>query len=326
MADQQQQPIIVGVDGSDLSVAALRHARVLAQALGCPVEAITVWHYHVAPGTFTPALWNPAGKAQETLEEALVRAFGRQAPAGIRARTIQGQPAKALVEAGRHARMLVLGSRGHGGLTALLLGSVTAACAAHAPCPVLIVRAGPADEPARKRRTARSEEKTMNTPAGLPPDAAQVPAQAAVLQHHEQMRHRLKSLASALAHSVAAGDAVAGHEAHAVLVEWCERDLVPHVLAEEDKLYGPAAGLPGAGLLVEGLLDEHRALVDLVEELRGTDGLDGAVLGRCLERIFALHTGKEDKLLLPQLAAAPGLPLAEAVAGLVELVGEAHVR
>ncbi|NKX50242.1 hemerythrin domain-containing protein [Arthrobacter deserti] len=166
----------------------------------------------------------------------------------------------------------------------------------------------------------------MDGPAQVPPDSAQAAAQAAVLQHHEQMRHRVKSLASALARTAAAGDAVAEHDAHAVLVEWGERDFLPHALAEEDKLYGPAAEVPEARLLVEGLLADHRELAGLLEQLRGADGTAGAVLGGCLERIFALHTDKEDRLLLPLLAALPGAALAEAVQGLVELVGEAHVR
>ena len=46
---------------------------------------------------------------------------------------------KVLLDAGRGARMLVLGSRGHGGFAGLLLGSVSSACAQHATCPVVVV-------------------------------------------------------------------------------------------------------------------------------------------------------------------------------------------
>ncbi|MCG2621066.1 hemerythrin domain-containing protein [Arthrobacter sp. I2-34] len=151
-------------------------------------------------------------------------------------------------------------------------------------------------------------------------------ARAAMRHHHEQMRHRLKSLADALAKAVAARDTVAEHDAHAVLVEWCETELLPHALAEEDRLYGPAADLAEGRLLVEGMLAEHRAIVGLLEELRGADGVAGAVAAGVMDRIFALHLDKEDRLLLPLLAAAPGLSLADAVEGLAELVGAAHVH
>lgn len=152
MTDQRRQPIIVGVDGSDLSVSALRHGRELADALGCPVEAVAAWNYQMTPGTFTPVLWNPAVEAEKVLRDALTRAFGDRPPAEIRIRVVHGQPAKVLVDAGRGARMLVLGGRGRGGISGRLLGSVSAACAAHAPCPVLIVRADPGQEPAPRTK------------------------------------------------------------------------------------------------------------------------------------------------------------------------------
>ncbi|MCG2621067.1 universal stress protein [Arthrobacter sp. I2-34] len=146
MTDQGRQPIIVGVDGSDLSVAALRHARVFADALDSPVEAIAAWNYQAAPGTFTPVLWNPAEEAEKVLRDALGRAFGDRPPAQIVSHAVHGHPAQVLIDAGRGARMLVLGSRGRGGFAGRLLGSVSTACAAHAPCPVLIVRADPGME------------------------------------------------------------------------------------------------------------------------------------------------------------------------------------
>jgi hypothetical protein len=267
-------------------------------------------------------LWHPAEEAGKVLRDALTRAFGDRPPAGIRTRAVHGQPAQVLVDAGRGARMLVLGGRGRSSISGRLLGSVSTACAAHAPCPVLIVRVDPGQEP--DRRTKDSEETAMNQPA-REPDAAGA-AQAALREHHGQMRHRLQALAAALERAAAAGDSVAAHDEHAVLVEWCETDLLPHTLAEEDRLYGAAADRPEGRLLVEGLLAEHRALVALVEELRGAGGIGAAVTAGALDRVFALHLDKEDRLLLPLLAQAPGLSLPEAVEGLEALVGAAHVR
>lgn len=151
-------------------------------------------------------------------------------------------------------------------------------------------------------------------------------ALAAVERHHADMLKRLDSLATALTHAVRAGDTVAEHDAHEVLVEWCETELVPHALAEEGSLYGGARNLPEGTLLVDGMLAEHQAIAGLVEELRGSAGVDAAVAAGSLRNIFALHLEKENRFLLPLIAASPGLSLARTVEGLQELVGETHVQ
>ena len=151
-------------------------------------------------------------------------------------------------------------------------------------------------------------------------------ALAAVERHHAGMLKRLDALATALTHAVRSGDTVAEHDAHEVLVEWCETELVPHVLAEEGPLYGGARNLPEGTLLVDGMLAEHQAIAGLVEELRGSAGVDAAVAAGSLRNIFALHLEKENRLLLPFIVASPGLSLARTVEGLQELVGEAHVQ
>jgi nucleotide-binding universal stress UspA family protein len=56
----------------------------------------------------------------------------------------EGSAARVLIDAVGEADLLVVGSRGHGGFTNLLLGSVSQQCAQHAPCPVVIVRSSPA--------------------------------------------------------------------------------------------------------------------------------------------------------------------------------------
>ena len=151
-------------------------------------------------------------------------------------------------------------------------------------------------------------------------------ALAAVEQHHAGMLKRLDALVSKLTRAVTTGDAPAEHDAHGVLVEWCETELVPHALAEEGPLYGGARKMPECTLLVDGMLAEHQVIVGLLEKLRGSAGVDAAVAAGSIRNIFALHLDKENRFLLPFIAASPGLSLARAVEGLQELVGETHAH
>lgn len=138
--------IIVGVDGSPSSIAALRYAARLARVLDAPLEAITTWVYPPYVDYALLGDWSPQEHARAALDEAVTAAFGGTPPERFTATTLPGSPADALIGASKDAQMLVLGSRGHGGFAGLLLGSVSNACAAHARCPVLILRADVAVE------------------------------------------------------------------------------------------------------------------------------------------------------------------------------------
>jgi hypothetical protein len=74
------------------------------------------------------------------------------------------------------------------------------------------------------------------------------------------------------------------------------------------------------------MLAEHQVIVGLVEDLRGSTGVDAAVAAGSIRNIFALHLDKENRLLMPFIVASPELSLARAVEGLHELVGETHVH
>lgn len=136
--------IVVGVDGSEPSIDALRYAVKVGDALDKRVEAVAIWHpavsmydvYSPEPG------WSPEGEAHQMLDEAIATAFGDMVPDRLSASTWKGRTAQALIEVSTDSEMLVLGSRGHGGFAGLMLGSVSTACAAHAHCPVLITHHG----------------------------------------------------------------------------------------------------------------------------------------------------------------------------------------
>ncbi|WP_448808039.1 universal stress protein [Agromyces bauzanensis] len=133
--------VIVGVDGSDSSLAALRYAADLAPKLGLRVRALAVWNYpSFLYGGYYPQMdWTPEDDAQRIVTRSAEEVFGPQPPEWFATRTRQGRPAEVLIDESQHAEMLVVGSRGHGGFTGLLLGSVSAAVAEHAHCPVLVV-------------------------------------------------------------------------------------------------------------------------------------------------------------------------------------------
>lgn len=152
--------------------------------------------------------------------------------------------------------------------------------------------------------------------------AAEAEALQAVERHHAHMLKHLNGLVALLVEAVEARDAAAEGAAQATLLDWCDTHLIPHALAEEGPLYGGPHATPEGRLLVEGMLAEHRVIVDLVEELRTSKGLSGAVAGAAIQRMFAMHLDKENRLLMPFVAGSPELSLAAAVKGLHELTGE----
>lgn len=135
--------IVVGVDGSESSIEALRYAVRAANAFGTSLEAIAVWTYPAGAEVALLAGWSPEEDAHEILETVADVVFNGNRPAWFSTATKPGLAARALIEESVGAEMLVLGSRGRGGFAGLLLGSVSATCAEHAHCPVLIVHRTP---------------------------------------------------------------------------------------------------------------------------------------------------------------------------------------
>lgn len=135
-------PVVVGVDGSPLSEAALAFAFEAAALRAVPLVAVHAWwDILVDPGA-APFLDLASADAreQEVLAERLA-GWGEKYPdVPVRRVVVPDRPARALVSRSHDAGLVVVGSRGRGGFTGLLLGSVSHALLHHAACPVAVVR------------------------------------------------------------------------------------------------------------------------------------------------------------------------------------------
>lgn len=140
VSDDGSAPVLVGVDGSVESREALRWALQLGRMTGAPVEAVAAWEYPaVGYGSTAPSapVYQPEADTKELLDTVVDEVAGPDA-AAVRRTVAEGRASRVLIEASRRGRVLVVGSRGHGALVGLLLGSVSSACAEHAHCSVLV--------------------------------------------------------------------------------------------------------------------------------------------------------------------------------------------
>jgi nucleotide-binding universal stress UspA family protein len=145
--------IVVGVDGSAPSLAALRWAADEAKLRDARLVAVHAWTYPppvALPGPGLAPLPEPELPGQlEALREsagaeldaALSDAFPGGAPVEVERKLVEGDPAATLADESRSADLVVVGSRGRSALAAALLGSVSEHVVSHASCPVVVLRA-----------------------------------------------------------------------------------------------------------------------------------------------------------------------------------------
>ncbi|HET8528769.1 MAG TPA: universal stress protein [Gaiellaceae bacterium] len=139
--------VVVGVDSSEGAKEALRFALEEARLRDLPVRAVHAWRYIPAAIGFPESGYPPEvdvaqlrEAAEAALEATVAEVAGESPGVEIGRRVVEGPAAGVLVDESRDAALLVVGSRGHGGFTGLLLGSVSQQVANHAACPVVIVR------------------------------------------------------------------------------------------------------------------------------------------------------------------------------------------
>lgn len=131
--------VVVGVDGSASSVGALKAAARIASDFDATLTAVVAWQMPPFEGTY-PIEYSPESDAQRILEDAEAAAFGGDLPPKYERKLVGDTPVAALVNESHDADLVVVGTRGHGGVVGMLLGSVSASVAQYSHCPVLIHR------------------------------------------------------------------------------------------------------------------------------------------------------------------------------------------
>jgi nucleotide-binding universal stress UspA family protein len=142
----EDRRIVVGVDGSEGSKAALRWAMAEARLSNATIEAVITWQNPVVYGYSYG--WMPAIGEGESVAAIMAKVLDDtiaevssvlQRPVTVLPRVVEGHPTQTLLDAAAGADLLVVGSRGHSTFAGILLGSVSQHCVQHAPCPVVVV-------------------------------------------------------------------------------------------------------------------------------------------------------------------------------------------
>ncbi|MFJ6387813.1 universal stress protein [Streptomyces sp. NPDC091972] len=149
--------VVVGVDGSEPSLRAVDRASDEAALRGVPLRIVNACLWERYEGAaLAHDLGEPVERAlpQDLVRAAVRRAGTRHPDLKVTSEVIFEEPEYALVRESRDASALVTGTRGRGGMTEALLGSVSLTVAGHAHCPVIVVR-GSHDNRARSGRHGR---------------------------------------------------------------------------------------------------------------------------------------------------------------------------
>ncbi len=149
------ETIVVGVDGSECGQVALTQAADEAALRGARLRIVSAWEIPnavyaggLAPGLDRGTLDGLRQNAEAVVREALAQVQRTQPDVSCEGEAVEGHAAEVLLREAQDASLIVVGNRGRGGFTSLLLGSVSQQVVHHAHCPVLVVRAAaPAASP-----------------------------------------------------------------------------------------------------------------------------------------------------------------------------------
>ena len=144
MIDGAGRPIVVGVDGSAGSIQAARWAGGEAQQRGCAVILVSVYSWPMSPVPLVASSdWTEEtvrSSAEGIVTEAVASLRDAAGAVAVTGAAVPGLAAYKLIELSEGAGMVVVGHRGNDGFAGLRLGSVAAKVAAHAHCPVAVIR------------------------------------------------------------------------------------------------------------------------------------------------------------------------------------------
>jgi nucleotide-binding universal stress UspA family protein len=146
--EKNERFIVVGVDGSEPSLKALRWAAQQARLTGATLRVLTTWEVATGTGwvpTF-PVDYDPQAVARQALDEAVTETLGADPDVAVERIVKEGHAAPVLLAAAKDADLLVVGSHGHGAFTGMLIGSVSEHLVRHAPCAIVVVHC---DKPPR---------------------------------------------------------------------------------------------------------------------------------------------------------------------------------
>ncbi len=139
--EKNERFIVVGVDGSEPSLKALRWAAQQARLTGATLRVLTTWEVATGTGwvpTF-PVDYDPQAVARQALDEAVTETLGADPDVAVERIVKEGHAAPVLLAAAKDADLLVVGSHGHGAFAGMLIGSVSEHLVRHAPCAIVIV-------------------------------------------------------------------------------------------------------------------------------------------------------------------------------------------
>ncbi|MFJ8962514.1 universal stress protein [Lentzea sp. NPDC102401] len=138
-------PVVVGVDGSPTSEAALAFAFEAASVRNAPLAVVTCWQDFMVESGYTASRftvdWGQVEQDERRLQAERLAGWQEKYPdVPVTRVVLRDRPVRALMRYGAEAQLVVVGSRGHGGFAGMLLGSTSQALVYNAPCPLAIVR------------------------------------------------------------------------------------------------------------------------------------------------------------------------------------------
>ncbi|MET8723571.1 universal stress protein [Streptomyces misionensis] len=250
-------PVVAGVDGSEESLRAVDRSADEAALRGAPLRLVyaSLWERYEG-SLIAQEVGRPVEEviARDVMGAAERRAHQRRPGLVVTAAVLAEEPEAALVNESSLARLVVLGCRGRGGVAELLLGSVSLSVAAHAHCPVIVLRGRP-EEPAAPGRVVLGV-----TEKGACPAAVRFAAEEAALRGVplEAVRAWRRPAHTTAGHPPLSGAPVPAQEEAAEALEEALRDLPDGLRAQRRTAEGPARDVlvdasGDAGLLVVGV-------------------------------------------------------------------------